>query len=192
MREIALHLLDVAENSVNAQASRVDLEVCEDTLANRLRLTVIDNGHGMDEITAARAVDPFVTSRTKRRMGLGLPLLKENADLCNGRLVLSSRPACGTRLEAEFELNHIDRPPLGDLASTFLTLEVGYPKVHWIFAYEVDGRRFEFDDAELKQKIGDNVLSEPEVLTYLRSTFATGLANVQAGLRQPVSPALGV
>jgi hypothetical protein len=125
-------------------------------------------------------------------MGLGLPLLKETAEICNGRLVLSSRLACGTRLEVEFELNHIDRPPLGDLASTFLSLEVGYPQIHWVFAYEVDGRRFEFDDAEFKLKIGSDALSEPEVLTYLRNTFATGLANVQSVLRQPVPPSLGV
>ncbi len=179
MRDLALHLLDVAENSITANATRVDIEVSENTCADRLWMTVIDNGHGMDEVTAARVLDPFVTSRTTRHVGLGLPLLKEAAEACNGHLALSSRIACGTRLDVEFQLSHIDCPPLGDLVGTWLALEVGFPTVHWVFNYDVDGRHFQFDDADFKRELGEDNLSEPEVLSYLRETFVGGLESVR-------------
>lgn len=179
LRDLALHLLDIAENSVNANASRVDIIVDEDTQTDRLRLTVIDNGHGMDLATATRALDPFVTTRTTRRVGLGLSFLKEAAEACNGSLTLSSRPACGTRLDAEFQLSHIDRMPLGDLVGTMLALEVGFPSVRWLFTYKSAGHQYQFDDAELKHELGDVSLSEPEVLAYVRTAFQDGIASVR-------------
>lgn len=191
MRDLALHLLDIAENSVNAEASRVDILVDEDPAADRLRLTVIDNGHGMDAATATRALDPFVTTRTTRRVGLGLSFLKEAAEAANGHLSISSRPACGTRLEATFQRSHIDRLPLGDLVGTVLALEVGYPAIHWVFTYKFAGHPYQFDDADLKHSIDGDSISEPEILSYIRTTLQTGIAAVHIPVAVP-QPVLGV
>ena len=179
MRELALHLLDIAHNSVSARACNIAVTVMEDTLADRLYLSVEDDGNGMDAEMVQRVVDPFVTSRTTRRVGLGIPLLKEAAEACNGYLKIQSQPGLGTRVDVEFQDSHIDRMPLGDVAETILTLVVGCPDVHWCLVYTVDQHTFDFDDAEIKQALEGVPLSEPSILTYLREYLQQGIASVQ-------------
>jgi signal transduction histidine kinase len=121
VRELALHLLDIAENSVAAKAQNITISVNEDHQADRLQMSVIDDGCGMDEATVARVIDPFFTSRTTRKVGLGLPFLKQAAEACNGDMQIYSTPGKGTQIKVEFQYSHIDRMPLGDLAGTFLS-----------------------------------------------------------------------
>lgn len=188
MKELALHLLDIAENSVAAQASSVQIGVFESLPADRLELRVQDNGRGMDTETAARAVDPFHTSRTTRKVGLGLPLLKAAAQACCGDLWLESQPGRGTFVRVEFQRSHIDRMPLGDLSGTFLALLVGHPEVDWQFTYcvrleEPAGEAtFTFDDRPVKEALGELPLTEPVVLSYLRSSLSEGIAEIHARL----------
>ncbi len=177
MRELALHLLDIAENSVAADAGDITIAVDEDSKKDRLKMSVEDNGKGMDEDMVARVTDPFVTSRTTRKVGLGIPLLKAAAEACNGYLRINSAPGKGTRLEAEFQRSHIDRMPLGDLAGTWFELLVAWPQIHWIFRYRANGNEFLFDDAPIKNELGDVSLSEPAILTYLRETLQEGIKN---------------
>jgi hypothetical protein len=184
MREIALHLLDIAENSVTAGARTVEITVEEDTRDDRLRVVVQDDGRGMDPELLARVADPFVTSRTTRKVGLGIPLLKAAAEACNGGLRITSTPGQGTRLEAEFQRSHIDRMPLGDLAGTMFALVVGWPKVHWVLHYRIDDDHFTFDDAPIKQELQDIPLTEPAVLTFLRDYLQEGIRSVQRAARQ--------
>lgn len=179
MRELALHLLDIAENSVAARAKTITIQVVEDTRADRLRLAVIDDGVGMDAETAAKVTDPFVTSRTTRKVGLGIPLLKFAAESCSGFLKITSAVGQGTTLEVEFQRSHIDRMPLGDLASTFITLLISSPEIHWIFHYQADAACFDFDSEPLRAELGDLPLTEPAVLAYLRELIEEGLAEVQ-------------
>lgn len=179
MRELALHLLDIAENSVSAKADTIWINVEEDHSADRLSLSVEDNGVGMSAEMVARVTDPFVTSRTTRKVGLGIPLLKAAAEACNGGLTIQSTPGKGTCVNVEFQYSHIDRMPLGDLTSTILTLVIGSPEVHWIFQYVVDGETFEFDNQPVKEALGDLPLTDPAVLKYLRNTLETGLKNLQ-------------
>lgn len=178
MRELALHLLDIAENSVSAKADTIWITVEEDSATDRLRMVVEDNGVGMDAEMVAKVVDPFVTSRTTRKVGLGIPLLKAAAEACNGFLAISSTPGKGTQVEVAFQHSHIDRMPLGSLASTIQTLVVGSPHIHWIFRYVVDGREFVFDDEPIKQELGDIPFTEPIVLSFLRELLNTGIASV--------------
>jgi anti-sigma regulatory factor (Ser/Thr protein kinase) len=180
LRELALHLLDIVENSVSAGAKNITIEVMEDTRRDRLRMSVIDDGCGMDADTVAKITDPFVTSRTTRKVGLGIPLLKAAAEACNGFFHIQSTPNLGTRVDVEFQRSHIDRMPLGDLAGTFLGLLVGSPEIHWIFHYCVDDRQFEFDDAPIKQELEGIPLSEPEVLKFLRNTLELGIQDAQS------------
>ncbi|MCS7059852.1 MAG: ATP-binding protein [Anaerolineae bacterium] len=179
MRELALHILDIAENSVAAQARRVEIGVEEDLHRDRLRIWVKDDGHGMDEEMVARVTDPFVTSRTTRKVGLGIPLLKAAAESCNGHLRISSAIGRGTCLEAEFQHSHIDRMPLGDLAGTLYALVVGWPDVRWTLRYRVNDATYEFDSGPIKQELGDVPLSEPAVLAFIRESLQQGIAECQ-------------
>ncbi|MDZ4158770.1 MAG: ATP-binding protein, partial [Anaerolineaceae bacterium] len=152
MRELALHLLDIAENSISAGATNIQIIVKESTTEDRVRMSVQDDGCGMDAEMVTRIVDPFVTSRTTRKVGLGIPLLKAAAEACNGYLTIHSAPSKGTRLEVEFQRSHIDRMPLGDLPGTILSLVIGSPHHHWTLTYSTDEGTFEFDDAPIKQE----------------------------------------
>lgn len=183
MREIALHLLDIAENSVAAESQNISIHVHEDLFDDALLVTVIDDGRGMDAETVQHVQDPFYTTRTTRNVGLGIPLLKSAAEMAEGSFSLQSQPGKGTWVEAEFRHSHIDRMPLGDLSSTFLTLLIAQPQIDWTFLYRVtdqDGttRDFLFESAELKNELGEISLTEPEVLTFLRSIFEEGLEAV--------------
>jgi len=178
VRELALHLMDIAENSVAAQAKTVHLDVEEETSADRLWMCVRDDGRGMDAEMVRRVVDPFVTSRTTRKVGLGIPLLKAAAEACNGFLEIQSQPGVGTELQVQFQRSHIDRMPLGDVAATMIALLVAHPEIHWIFRYKVDGAEFLFDDAPVKEVLGDMPLTEPDILAYLRETIESGVREV--------------
>lgn len=179
MRELSLHLLDIAENSVAAGASNITIRACEDLINDRMILSVQDDGKGMDAETAARIVDPFVTSRTTRKVGLGLPLLKEAAEMCDGYLRIDSILGKGTNVEVAFQHSHIDRMPLGDLASTFITLLISSPEIHWFFEYQVNEECFVLDDAPIKQELEGISLSDPLVLRYLREMINQGIAGLQ-------------
>jgi hypothetical protein len=181
MREIALHLLDIAENSVAAQGRNIRIEVREDLHNDLLWACVEDDGRGMSAETAQRVLDPFYTTRTTRKVGLGIPLLKLAAEMSDGGLSLTSELDKGTRVEVSFRHSHIDRMPLGDLASTFLAVLVSYPQIHWIFAYRVtqkDGQsdEFIFDDTELKAELDDLPMTEPEVLGFVRGMLEESIS----------------
>ncbi len=183
MREIALHLLDIAENSVAAESKNISVHVHEDLFHDRLTACVIDDGRGMDAATAQQVQDPFYTTRTTRRVGLGIPLLKLAAEMADGSFSLQSEVGRGTWAEAEFRHSHIDRMPLGDLSSTFLTLLISHPQIDWIFLYRVTDKNnrsqdFLFESGELKSELGDISLTEPEVLTFLRGLFEQGIEEV--------------
>ena len=183
MREIALHLLDIAENSVAAESKNISVHVHEDLLHDRLSASVVDDGRGMDAATAQQVQDPFYTTRTTRNVGLGIPLLKLAAEMADGSFSLQSEPGNGAWVEAEFCHSHIDRMPLGDLSSTFLTLLISHPQIDWTFLYRIThkngkSRDFLFESAELKSALGDISLTEPEVLTFLRGLIEEGIEEV--------------
>ena len=183
MREIALHLLDIAENSAAAESKNISVHVQEDLVHDRLMASVIDDGRGMDAATVEQVQDPFYTTRTTRSVGLGIPLLKLAAEQAGGSFSLQSEPGKGAWVEAEFRHGHIDRMPLGDLSATFLTLLISHPQIDWTFLYRVtsgntDSREFLFESADLKRELGDISLTEPEVLTFLRSLFEEGIEEV--------------
>lgn len=181
MKELSLHLLDLAENSVSAQAHTITIAVCEDLVADRLQISVADDGKGMAPEVAARVVDPFYTSRTTRNVGLGIPLLKEAAETCGGRLELVSQPGMGTTITAIFTHSHIDRMPLGNLPDTLLGLLVAHPEIHWVFHYylqltgSAEPYQFAFDDQPVKEILDGLPLSEPSVLAFLRETLTSGI-----------------
>jgi hypothetical protein len=182
VREIALHLLDIAENSVAAGSTKIDISVIEDLINDRLKAVITDNGKGMDEETVTRICDPFVTSRATRKVGLGIPLLKAAADACDGHLIILSAIRKGTMLEVEFQRSHIDRMPLGDVASSLLTLIVAYPHIHWRFSYKAllpeCEPEFVLDTEPIMENLEDLSFCEPEVLSYLRHLIEEGVSGI--------------
>lgn len=179
MRELALHILDIAENSVAAQAKHIIISSIEDSITDQLKISIQDNGKGMDAATIAKVVDPFYTTRTTRNVGLGIPLLKAAAEACNGHMQILSQPGQGTLIEVFFQRSHIDRMPLGDLAATFLNLLISYPHIHWEFICRVDDKAFHFDDQPIKAELEGIALTEPPVLSFLRELLQTGILNIQ-------------
>ncbi len=178
MRELAQHVTDLMENSARAGARTVDIEVEEDRRAGCLTVRVSDDGEGMPADQVARAVDPFWTTRSCRRVGLGLPLLAAAAQRCGGSLEIASEPGQGTRVTARFGVDHIDRPPLGDLQATLVAALVGHPDVDVHYRHAVDGRTFELDGTALRRELQGVSLSHPAILRWLERYVAEGLAEV--------------
>jgi anti-sigma regulatory factor (Ser/Thr protein kinase) len=178
LKELSLHILDIAENSVNAGASKIEVSVIENIKKDKLSIIIKDNGKGMDAETVRKVTDPFITSRTTRKVGLGIPFLKAAAEACQGNLEIHSQPGSGTELEVFFQRSHIDRMPLGDLQSTFLNLMIGYPQVNWIFRYQVNDRSFILDDQAIKETLAGLPLSEPTVINYLKQVISDGMSEI--------------
>lgn len=168
MEDLSLHILDIAENSVAAQASLIKIQLTEDRKRDLLSVEVIDNGVGMDEETRKRALDPFFTSKKVRRVGLGLSLLSESAKAANGRLSLRSQKGKGTRVRADFQYSHIDRRPVGDVGQTIITLVIGNPDVDIIYVHKKDGRRFVFDSRKIRSQLKGIPLNSLEAMRVIK------------------------
>ena len=139
MEDLSLHILDIAENSVAAEAETIEIRIDEDMEGDLLHLEIKDNGQGMPEEVRSQVLDPFFTTRTTRRVGLGLPLLAQAARDSGGTLEVDSAPGRGTMVKANFKLSHPDRKPLGDVASTLGAIVAGRPELTIVFRYIKDG-----------------------------------------------------
>ncbi len=168
MEDLSLHILDVVENGTAAGASLVEITISEETDRDLLVIKIKDDGRGMDAEMAARVTDPWVTSRTTRRMGMGLPLLKMAAEETGGHLVLDSIPGVGTEVVTTFQNSHIDRKPLGDVAGTMVALILGNPEIEFVYEYDLDGEKTELDTRELKEQLGEVAITDPAVLSLIR------------------------
>ena len=177
MEELSLNILDIAQNSVRANATRVDITVAELPAEDRLVITINDNGCGMTPEQVAHVEDPFYTTRTTRRVGMGLPLWKMAAEMTGGAMTVESAPGVGTTVTAVFGLSHIDRLPLGDLPQTMATLIGGSPEKDFRLEFDYDGARFAADTREYRAVLGEEIsLAEPEVLAFITGQVAEGIA----------------
>ena len=155
MPDLSMHILDIVENSTRAGAKEVSLAIVEDNKANRVTITIIDDGKGMTEEELKRALDPFYTTKKERRkVGLGLPMLRETAEQAGGSLVVTSAPGKGTEVRARMVLDHIDRPPLGDINETLQIVIATNPGVIFNIAYTVDGETENFSTRDDSQGNG--------------------------------------
>jgi anti-sigma regulatory factor (Ser/Thr protein kinase) len=178
MLELALHILDIAENSVRAGAKTVFIDITENRRMDRLEIEIRDDGAGMDEATLKKAMDPFYTSKKVRRVGLGLPMLKEAATRAEGSFSIDSQVGVGTRVAVGFRLSHIDRQPLGDLTGAFMALLAGNADVDFVCRHECEGRVFILDTREIRREIGDIPLNHVEILKFIRQHLTEGLKEI--------------
>ncbi len=135
MKDLSLHILDIVENSIRAQAKRVEISVVEDEEKDLLALEIKDDGKGMAQETLNQAPQPFFTTKEGKRIGMGLALLAQATKEANGNFEISSVPGGGTRIEATFRYSHLDRKPLGDIPTTLKTLMVGNPGVEFLYEH---------------------------------------------------------
>lgn len=180
MRELSLHIIDIAENSIAAKASLISIEVFENLAEDKLTIDIKDNGCGMSEDMLKQVKDPFTTSRKTRKVGLGLSLLEAACERCDGKLDIRSKQGEGTEVLAIMKYNHIDREPLGRIDETLVTLLLN-PDVDIVYTHKVNEKEFIFDSREIKKAAGGE-LGSPEVLQWIREFVCENLQEIGAGL----------
>ena len=180
MRDLSMHVLDIVQNSIKAGAKLIAVSFVRSP-DGILTFTVKDDGCGMSPEFLARVTDPFTTTRTTRKVGLGIPMFKENAELTGGTFSIESTVGAGTKMRAGFVLSSIDRPPLGDLAATMISLVVSNPEFHFHLDYLVDGQSFSFDTEEIRAVLGPVPLDSPEVVSWMKDYLEEGIESLHGG-----------
>lgn len=167
MRELSLNILDIAQNSIVAGASLTEIIVEENTTEKTLLIGIYDNGKGMTEEQVRNVQDPFFTTRTTRKVGMGIPLFKMAAEQTGGSFSIKSHPGVGTRVEARFKTDSIDFTPLGDMSSTIATIVCMNEDKDFIYTRVVDDAEFKFSSADIKTVLDGVPLSEPSVMSWV-------------------------
>ena len=171
MEDLSLHILDIVENSVAAQADKIEIRITEDKKNDLLSVEIIDNGIGMDKETIKNVLDPFYTSKTVRRFGLGLPLLSEATKAANGQLSVESKKGEGTKVKADFQYTHIDRKPLGDMGQTIITLVIGNPEIDLIYVHKKNSHTYTLDTRKIKAQLKEAPLNSLDGIRMLRENL---------------------
>ena len=169
MKELSLYILDLVQNSLKAQAKCISISVNDSVSKDLLEITIGDDGIGMDSELLSRVTEPFTTTRTTREFGLGIPFFQMAAKSAGGTFHIESSPGQGTKLTGTFIRSHVDTPPLGDMAETFVTLVHGAPDVDFTYFCENDSQRFTFDTREIREALEDVPLDTPDVLDWIRN-----------------------
>lgn len=181
MREISLNILDVAENSLKAGADTVEIDVAFSERENTLTVIVSDNGCGMTKEQVKNVTDPFYTTRTTRKVGLGVPLFKMAAEMSGGSFEISSVLGKGTTLTAVFKTDSVDFVPLGDIASTVELLCVSNPKVNIVFKEHGNNDSFTFESRKIREILGDVPMESPEVREWMREYLTENTEKFSGG-----------
>ncbi len=178
MNDLSLHIIDIIQNSVSAGATLISLTIEEDLKRDYLIISIKDNGKGMDQDQVKNLSDPFFTSRTTRRVGMGIPLFKQAAEQAGGSLDVHSQIGIGTEVIAVFVNSHIDRAPLGDVANSFILMVSANPNIDFEFKYKKDGAIYEFSTIEVKEILEDLPLNDPSVIRMLTSMIEENIKDL--------------
>jgi len=168
MKELSLHILDIVQNSVHAGATEIEIDITESLSDNQYVIRIADNGKGMDNETLQSLSNPFFTTKNKKT-GLGIPLLQQHAEMTGGTVNIWSEPGKGTVITAVFTHNHFDRQPMGDMASTFISLVVAYPQIEFIYKHTTETNEAEINTFKIKEILDGVPITSAEVLEYIRS-----------------------
>lgn len=177
MIELALHILDIAQNSLRAEASLVEITVDEDLRNDRLVIEISDNGCGMTPEEVEKALDPFYTTKKVRRFGLGLPMLKQAALQCDGDFKIESEPGKGTSLKVMFRHSHIDRQPLGDVAGALIALILEKPETDIQFTYRLNECEYVMDTRQMRGVLDGVPLNNMDVISFIRENIIEGISS---------------
>lgn len=182
MTELSLHILDIVQNSIKANATLIEIDINEDVKNNLLTIQIIDNGCGMDKDFLSDVVNPFRTTRTTRKVGLGLSLFKNACEQTGGSFEITSELGCGTKVSAVFVYDSIDRQPIGDMASTISTIIGSNDKIDYIYTHSYNEQSFEFSTKEIRKVLGEEIcLSEIDVLNWIEGYITEETENLYGG-----------
>lgn len=178
MEDISLHILDIAENALKAEAKKIEIYIIEDVQKDLFKIQILDDGKGMDEKMVRSVTDPFVTSRTERRVGLGLPLLAESARMTGGEIRIKSEPGKVTSIDADFIYSSIDRKPLGDIVKTMMVLIAGNPDVDFYYSHQKGEKTYCLDTTELRSHLEEIPINHPDVIGLIKKDLEEGLNEI--------------
>lgn len=181
MRELSLNVMDVAQNSVRAEADLVRITVEESAKEDRMTIRIADNGCGMTEEQVQQVIDPFFTTRTTRKVGLGVPLFKLSAEQTGGSFDIRSEKDVGTTTTATYVPSHMDMTPLGDINDTVKILIQCNPQIDFVFTHSTDTGSFTLDTRELREVLGDVSLDTPDVLAWIADYLEENTQNIYGG-----------
>ncbi len=181
MQELSLNILDITHNSIKADANKIEITLLESKEKNMIEITICDDGRGMDEELLRNVTDPFVTTRTTRKVGLGIPLFKQSAESTNGAFSIRSKVGEGTEVCASFQMDHLDRVPIGDMSSTIVSLIQANDRIRFVYSHKTDHGTFVLDTDELHAQLGEVPLSEPAVLNWIGEYINENLEDIQGG-----------
>ena len=182
MRELALNILDITENSIAAGAKLIEIDVGADFEKDTLCIRIGDDGCGMDADMLARVTDPFTTTRTTRKVGMGIPLFKYSAESAGGDFSIRSEKGKGTEVVARYKIGHVDRMPLGDFGGVALQLVTMNPQADFRITAENGSERGVLDTRELREVLGEDVpLGTPEVRAFLKEYIQENLVDIFGG-----------
>lgn len=187
MRDLSEHLMDILQNSISARASHITVSVTGNSLDDKLTIMVDDNGSGMDEELLRQVTDPFVTTRTTRRIGLGIPLFKESAERAGGSLDIRSQKGRGTRIEADFRISHIDRLPLGEITDTITAILVAETDLEIDLILESNRHNFVFSSREIREKLGEVPIHHSDVIAWIREYIDEGVKITFGGVLNEIT-----
>ncbi|MDD2277940.1 MAG: ATP-binding protein [Bacteroidales bacterium] len=175
MIELSLHLLDIAQNSIVAGAKTIGITIVEDTETDTLSIEITDDGKGMPPEVLAGVMDPYTTSRTTRKVGLGLPLLNDACKSTGGKLSIDSELGKGTEVLATLGLTHIDRQPLGDMAGVIVMLITANPLIRFIYTHTKNGNEYKLDTLEVNEVLDGMPINTPQVGKMLKEMISSNL-----------------
>lgn len=172
MRELSLNVMDIVQNSVRAGASLITVQVAESKKHDTLTITITDNGCGMSAEQVKSVIDPFFTTRTTRKVGLGVPLFKMEAEMTGGSFQIDSEEGKGTKVTAVFRPSHVDMIPLGDIASVIHLLVTCNPELDFLFTHSVEEKEITLDTRMLREQLEGVPFTEPAVSAWIREYLA--------------------
>ena len=181
MKTMADHILDICQNSIRAKATLIEIMMEEEKNSDLYKIIIKDNGRGMDKQVQKQATDPFFTTRKTRKVGLGLALLKQNAELSGGSFQLKSEPGKGTVVEAVFGFSHIDRLPSGDMADTFLLL-MNANKGNFILNYKTGKGAYNISSSEINDSVGEGMCKHKEIRKAILQLINNNLEEIEASI----------
>jgi len=178
MEDISLHILDIVENSIGAEATLINISISEDTANDLFSVEIGDNGRGIPEDMRSIVLDPFCTTRTTRKVGLGLSLLAQAARETGGDISVRSGSTSGTIVTATFKKSHIDMKPLGNISETLVVLIAGNPQIDFMFTYKKNSNAFSLDTREIKKELDGVPINSSDVLSFLKDYIGASLRDI--------------
>ena len=175
MQEIAMTILDIAQNSIRACAKLIQIVIRDSHKDNIIHIECLDDGCGMDDKTLQKVTDPFYTTRTTRQIGLGIPMFKESVEATGGWFSIESQKSVGTKIIGEYVKNHLDTPPMGNIAETLITLIQYDDHIDYVFQYICDDFEWVLNTKEIKDILDGVPINQPDIILWLKDYIKEGM-----------------